>query len=234
MDGWRLKVLMAVSVRMPRGQREKENKLWQQLYTCLKRLQIDHGQTCLLSYMNQFGIQSYGGKNAVETMKRAIHDNPALWNEAHTEDILQAGSGELTVDLSTRFDHEFDKERQIQEPPRLPRPLFLMTLNDMKSWLKNQIILDHWSRGHKGIRVNFKCSSWKPSFWLDEYWEWRPEVMRCISDWDSSDYRGPNNITWFCKELIKRRLQDMGISDPENFFVAKFTERQKRKLCKIR
>ena len=220
---------------MTKTENQDEQESWRNIFTAMQNLINRHGQPILLSAINKYGIKNYGSNNLVTKMNNSLFCKcgNGSWEEAHCKDQFELGSGEQTLATpppGLQLESIVSKYTQI--PARLDRPLSLMTLKQLKPWLRNQMVVDRWGRGFKGQRINFNDPSWKPSFWIDEDWEWVPGQMRGISDWDTRDYKGVNNLTWFCKKLVLKCLLSKGISedDAELYVIPSFDTNQISKL----
>jgi hypothetical protein len=224
----------------PKGRTEQESKAWNRLYSAIAQLSKEFGQPVLLSFVNKYGLISYGGSNVVRKMNISSNcpcfcsceNSQKSWFDAHIEDILETGHGVQKLELPADDQMGYVISKYTSVIPKLPRKLEFMILNDLKAWLRNQFILDRLERGLTGTRVDVKDPLWKPSFWLPE-WPWE-EVTKSISDWGKTDYTGPNDLTWFCKELVKERLKQKNISNVDKYVLPSFTAKLQNKLERCR
>ena len=68
-------------------------------------------------------------------------------------------------------------------------------------------------------QIAYGGDKWHPDFWLDEIFRWTS--MCCnFNNLRATDYTGEENLTWFMKKVIVKRLNMRGITDLEKHVIA--------------
>ena len=129
-------------------------------------------------------------------------ENVKSWLDAHYQDQLEVKEQQMNIPEDDAM--EYVISRNMHKLPRLDRPLSQMTVDLMRRWIRSQIVLERYERGLTGVAIKWGNVSWEPNFWLSQHWNWQ-EVSN-IQNWKKEDYYGPENITWFMKELLRKRL----------------------------
>ena len=117
-------------------------------------------------------------------------------------------------------------------PKKLPATLELMSYEELWKWISLEILKEHWKNGGKEKYVRFGREDFSPSFWINEIWEWS-SVTKHYKDLTKKDFPGDGNMTDFLKNVVKKRLEMLGIS--VSAWVSKaFSDEDKKKRLRTR
>ena len=144
-------------------------------------------------------------KQDVLNMTSPEPDEPLLTDDENVPEIIRA----------KQFFQKFSTNK---EPDLLPFPLTCMNKKEKISWITKQILQEQREKSTKKLNfVKYGDSELRPSFWLNEEWEWTM-VATNLSNITNKIYTGPGHFQDFLTRTIDKCLRMNG-KDPELFVV---------------
>ena len=185
-------------------------KLETQMITTIIKLLKHNVPVCAVWYKDN-EVKNCGSKNLKnviqlidrESMDTAVKgdvlnlasqesDEPLLENENLPENIRQK---QFCQSVNTT-----------DEPDLLPFPLPCMNKKEKTAWITKQILREQCKKtGEQFVNVRYGDPGLKPSFWLEDEWEWRL-VNKNLSNVRNDFYTGPGNFQDFLNRLIENCL----------------------------
>ena len=168
-------------------------------------------------------IKMYGTKhlkNFFSKLDQTVIDN------AIKEDVLNLGSlqpdepllsmTEENVPEKVRAKQVFQNFYSGKLPDELPFPLSCMNKKQKIIWLTKQMLQEQReASGEVLFSVKYGDLNLKPSFWLNEEWDW-VNLTKNLSNISNQMYTGPGDFQDFLTRLIVKCLTMRG-KDPETY-----------------
>ena len=126
-------------------------------------------------------------------------------------DVFDLNEKDMIFNTSPVGDDDSFIEGYSVLPKKLPATLELMSYEELWKWISLEILKEHWKNGGKEKYVRFGREDFSPSFWIDEIWEWS-SVTKHYKDLTKKDFPGEGKMTDFLKNVVKKRLEMLGIS----------------------
>ena len=209
---------------MPNRKRVKsEEAIISEIDRLLKLLRNEHHSGCIFSVSSKKGTVHLGSEYAVGYFKRNLN----VWM-----DVFDLDEKDMIFNTSPVADVDSFIKGYSVLPKKLPATLELMSYEELWKWISLEILKEHWKNGGKEKYVRFGREDFSPSFWIDEIWEWS-SVTKHYKDLTKKDFPGEGKMTDFLKNVVKKRLEMLGIS--VSAWVSKaFTDDEKKKRLRTR
>ena len=212
-------------VRMPPKNfvRDTERIQIQLISTLMKMAKM--GIPVAAFWYNQNKTQIYGSKNLKNLLTQM---DEATINDAIKLDVFNLSSSDVDEPLlhnieddtpdvmNTRAQSSFQNISQKENPDFLPFPLSCMNRVEKTQWITKEILRDQQNKTGKLFKkVKYGDESLRPSFWLQDEWDWK-EVTKNLSNIKDRNYSGKGYLGTFITNLITNCLSAIN-KDPETF-----------------
>ena len=202
---------------------KSEEALIKDIIKSQKQLLKYHNTASLFSYRSKVGQVQTGSNHVVEKFRNDF-EHDANWIEAFEADDDELVNGQQQHDDE---EDELNGARSSILPEKLMAPVNLLKYSELWAWLTNEILKEYWSKGGKLRCVKFGHRDFEPSFWLGNIWPWS-SVYKHPKDLRKEDYEGPGTLTEYLKDVVRNRLDMLGIN-PEMWVTEKFGEKERKK-----
>ena len=195
-----------------------------QLITSLMKM-AKLGIPVVAFWYNENKTQIHGTKYLKNLIKQM--DEAAI-NDAIKLDVFNLSSSDVdeallhptdddTVDvINVKAKSVFQNIVHKESPDFLPFPLSCMNKQEKMRWITKEMLREQQNKSGKLFQnVKYGDESLRPSFWLQEEWEWR-ELTKNLSNVQNRNYTGKGNLNTFVTNLITSCLSALN-KDPETF-----------------